>query len=361
MLRCLISSLFALLFGSGKATGMEGDGPWIIAHRGASGYAIEHTHDAYAIAHRQGADFIEQDIVLTRDGVPIVLHDIHLEIATNVGDRFPDRAREDGHFYAIDFFWEEIRQLHKRAPIDLVTGTTRYPGRELASRRPARVMSFAESIEWIEALNRETGRKVGIFPEIKMPRFHSREGKDIVAAVLQVLQDFGYPDGARHLYLQSFDPKALQRIRDKWGGDVRLVQLIGENHWLEAEGTDFEAMRSREGLRRVAEYADAIGPHWPQLLRDTEWKPLDPEMDEIDPEWIPDNNRLVPGTMAEEARRLGLAIYPFTLRLEGLPRWISFQALHHKLIIDLRVDGLFTDFPDLSKKIRDGICRRVGN
>ena len=83
--------------------------PIVIAHRGASAYLPEHTLAAKALADGQGADFIEQDVVLTRDGVPIVLHDIHLESTTDVAERYPERAREDGHFYAIDFDLREVR------------------------------------------------------------------------------------------------------------------------------------------------------------------------------------------------------------------------------------------------------------
>ncbi len=360
MLRTLISTFLAGIFGTAKAAGpVDSAPPWIIAHRGASGYAIEHTVEAYAKAHAQGADFIEQDVVLTRDGIPIVLHDLYLDLVTDVAERFPDRAREDGHYYAIDFDWEEIRQLEKQPSRDPLTGMTRYPGRYVGVV-VGQVMSFAESLELIERLNRESGREVGIFPELKMPRFHAAEGYDIGEATLQVLKQYGYLNGARHFYLQSFDPKVLRQMRSEYGDQLRLVQLIGENHWLEAEGTDFEAMRSSEGLDRVARYADAIGPHWPQLLRDSEWMPVEPDNERLDPEWEGENTSLVSGTLVEAAHARGLKVFTFTLKREGLPRWIGFNALHLKLFVELKVDGVFTDFPDQSKEIRDGVFRRVG-
>ncbi|WP_416374910.1 glycerophosphodiester phosphodiesterase family protein, partial [Methanothrix soehngenii] len=88
----------------------------VIAHRGASGYLPEHTLEAYALAYGMGADYVEPDLVLTKDGVFICLHDIHLESTTNVEEVFPDRAREDGRWYAADFTLSEIKQLkvHER-------------------------------------------------------------------------------------------------------------------------------------------------------------------------------------------------------------------------------------------------------
>jgi len=108
--------------------------PLVIAHRGASGYLPEHTLAAKALAHGQGADYLEQDVVLTADDVPIVLHDIHLDSTTDVADRFPDRARPDGRWYAVDFSLAEVRQLAvgERLGRD---GTAAFPGRFPADRR----------------------------------------------------------------------------------------------------------------------------------------------------------------------------------------------------------------------------------
>ena len=102
--------------------------PAIIAHRGACGYLPEHTLPAVELAHKFGADYIEQDVVLTSDGVPIVLHDVTLELTTNVATLFPERHRDDGLFYAIDFTLEEIKKLnaHERTDSD---GNPVFPGR----------------------------------------------------------------------------------------------------------------------------------------------------------------------------------------------------------------------------------------
>src|SRR5688572_14236575 len=100
-----------VLWNATEETAMAGERMIVIAHRGASGYLPEHTREAKTLAYGMGADFLEQDVVLTRDDVPIVLHDVHLDTVTNVAAQFPGRARDDERFYAIDFTLAEIRSL----------------------------------------------------------------------------------------------------------------------------------------------------------------------------------------------------------------------------------------------------------
>ena len=117
----------------------------VIAHRGASGYLPEHTLPAIAMAHAQGADYLEQDVVLSKDNVPMVLHDIHIDTVTDVARRFPDRKRADGRYYALDFTVAELKQLNaserfdpkhrrRRLPVAL-PGRARAPSRSPPSRR----------------------------------------------------------------------------------------------------------------------------------------------------------------------------------------------------------------------------------
>jgi glycerophosphoryl diester phosphodiesterase len=117
--------------------------PIVIAHRGASGYLPEHTLAAKAMAHAMGAHFIEQDVVLSRDGTPIVLHDIHLDSTTDVAQAFPGRARDDGRYYAIDFDIEEIRELrvHERTHLGTGLGRAVYPGRFPVEELPQRKLA----------------------------------------------------------------------------------------------------------------------------------------------------------------------------------------------------------------------------
>ena len=150
----------------------------VIAHRGASGYLPEHSLPAKAMAHAMGADFIEQDLVLTRDNRLVVLHDLYLDAVTDVARVFPDRGRPDGHFYAIDFTLAELRRLAltERLVIEDGRSQPRFPGRFPPGQSSFRISTFEEEIELIQGLNRSTGRNVGLYPEIKSPAFHRHEG-----------------------------------------------------------------------------------------------------------------------------------------------------------------------------------------
>ena len=156
---------------------VRADRPIIIAHRGASGYLPEHTLAAKALAYCQGADYLEQDVVLTRDDHPVVLHDIHLDTVTNVADVFPDRQRADGRFYAIDFTLAELRQLKASERIDLNTGQAVYPNRFPVGSAAFGVPTLAEEIELVQGLNKTLGRQVGNLSRNQVARLASRTGE----------------------------------------------------------------------------------------------------------------------------------------------------------------------------------------
>jgi glycerophosphoryl diester phosphodiesterase len=307
--------------------------PIVIAHRGASGYLPEHTLPAKALAHGMGADYIEQDVVLTKDDVPIVLHDIHLDTVTDVARRYPDRAREDGRYYAIDFTLDEIRTLHVGERFNRETGLAVYPRRFPAGRGRFEIPTLQEELELIQGLNQSTGRFAGVYPEIKAPAFHRSEGKDISRIVLDVLTAAGYVDRNDLVYVQCFDAAETRRLREELHTDLKLVQLIGENDWRESE-TDYDALRTADGLRTVAEYADGIGPALNHVITG------------VDAAGQPVMNSLV-----EDAHRCGLAIHPYTLRADALPDYApNFETLLELVVHRAGVDGLFTDFPDLAVK-----------
>ncbi|MFP4283731.1 MAG: glycerophosphodiester phosphodiesterase [Opitutales bacterium] len=308
---------------------LHGAGPLIIAHRGASAYLPEHTLEAKAMAHALGADYIEQDVVLSRDGVPIVLHDIHLDTVTDVASRFPARAREDGRFYAIDFDLAEIRSLRVSERFDPATGAAVYPNRFPVGQGLFRVPTLAEEIELIQGLNRSTGRTVGLYPEIKSPAWHRQEGYDISRLVLATLADYGYSQRSDPVFVQCFDAAETRRLREELGTDLRLVQLIGANSWQES-ATDYDQLVTREGLARVARYADGVGPWIPLIIHGFEA-----------------NGQPQLTAFMEHARAAGLLVHPFTLRADALPAGArSYEHLYAALVEHAGVDGLFTDFPD---------------
>jgi glycerophosphoryl diester phosphodiesterase len=300
----------------------------IIAHRGASGYLPEHTLPAKAMAYAMNADFLEQDVVATRDDQIVVLHDIHLDRVTDVAERFPDRARTDGRYYVRDFDLAELRLLNVTERVDSA-GQAVFPGRFPIRTGVFRVHTLAEELTMVAGLNRATGRNTGAYPEIKRPRWHRQEGVDISAVTLGILSDHGYKDPADAIFLQCFDAGELQRIRGELGCRLRLVQLIGENRWAETV-TDYDHLKTEQGLAELAATVDAVGPWVNQLYA------VDPIA-----------GKPVSSGLAELARQAGLLVHPFTFRADDLPPGFScFEDMVHFFAGELGIDGLFTDFPD---------------
>jgi len=300
-----------------------------IAHRGASGYLPEHTLDAATLAFMQDAHYIEQDIVLTRDNVPIVLHDIHIDTVTNVEVMFPERHRDDGRYYAIDFTWDEIQQLfvHEREDeFGNKVHPTRYAGHDTF-----KLSSFEQHVIHIKTLNRIFGKNVGYYPEIKAPKWHLSEGKDITKVVVEVLTKHGLTEPAANIFIQCFDPTTLLRLKNEYKLKVNLIQLIADNSWNESS-TDYDFMQSKEGLELVASYASGIGPWLPQIYN--------PETKDAT-------------MLLQHAKDLGLTVHPYTFKADDLVFDMSAEALVDLLRNNLKVDGIFTDHTDIVLNIVD--------
>ena len=299
----------------------------VIAHRGASGYLPEHTLESVAMAHAMGSDYIEHDVVLTRDDELIVLHDLYLDAVTDVAEQFPDRCREDGKHYAIDFTLSEIQSLrvHERInPEGQPELPHRFPHRDAIFRIP----TLAEEITLIQGLNRSTGRNTGIYIEPKSPAWHSGEGRDLVKEVISTLADFGYKGRKDKAFLQSFDTHYLEYARYDLKTDLKLVQLIGENSWGESD-SDFDFLRTEKGLQAIARFADAIGPSLLQVVN-------------IQDDKIADISDLV-----AHAHRFGLTVHAYTLRADQLPlKNGSLETAVRFLRDRAGLDGVFTDHPD---------------
>ncbi|MGI9222214.1 MAG: glycerophosphodiester phosphodiesterase [Woeseiaceae bacterium] len=310
--------------------------PIVIAHRGASGYLPEHTRPAKVLAHIMGADFLEQDIVATRDDELVVLHDVHIDTVTDVAERFPGRQRSDGRFYARDFDMAELRQLTawERMRED---GTAVYPERYPARTGHYRIHTFREELQLINRLNAATGRQAGIYPEIKAPAWHQGEGIDISPVVLEQIHEFNGATNRDLVYVQCFDDQEVIRLKNELNCEWQLVQLIGKNSWNEA-ATDYDELRTAEGLARVAQVADGIGPN-------------------IDHLYLRDESGRKPTKLVAQAHSLGLVVHPYTFRSDDLPMdFDSFDELIHFCVTDIGVDGLFTDFPDQAITILKQIC-----
>jgi glycerophosphoryl diester phosphodiesterase len=304
--------------------------PVVIAHRGASGHLPEHTLPAKALAYAMGADYLEQDIVATRDDRLVVLHDIHLDRVTNVASVFPDRAREDGRYYVRDFDLEEVLTLTVHERTD-ASGRPVFKGRFPSAGEAFRVHTLSRELQLVADLCENGAHPVGIYPEIKSPAWHQEEGVDITRLVLDTLQHFGYSRHGHACYLQCFDDRELRRIRYDLGSELKLVQLIAEDDWT-PEPTNFAEMRTARGLARLARTVDGIGPWVNRLYRRRA-----------------SDGHISDSGLVARAHGQGLVVHPYTFRSDALPDGFgSFDELLGLTIDELSIDGLFTDFPDLA-------------
>jgi glycerophosphoryl diester phosphodiesterase len=285
--------------------------PVVIAHRGASGYLPEHTLPAKALAHGMGADFLEQDVIGTRDGQLIVFHDLYLDQLTDIARQFPGRARPDGRHYCIDFTLAEIRTLRVTERRRRDGQGARFPGRFPVDTGAFRIQTLEEELEFIRGLNQSTGRQAGVYTEIKGPAWHEQHGFALGDRVIDTLRAFNFRTQDDNFFVQCFDESELRRVRARFGDELPLIQLLDESTaW------------SRESLAGAGEYAQGIGP-----AIATAW---------------PDRGLV--GT----AREFGLLVHPYTFRADELPLgFANFSKLLGAFVDTLQVDGLFTDFPDL--------------
>lgn len=271
--------------------------PLIIAHRGASGYLPEHTLPAYALAFGQGADVIEPDVVLTKDNVLICNHDLTLERTTNVEAVFPDRKAEDGKWYVADFTWAEIQTLSVDGP-----------------RRPnepdwgdqIRKARLSDMVNLVQAMNRRTGRNVGIIPEPKSAAFHRQRGKDLILVLHQKLTRLGYAKASDGCTIQSFEEDALKRLKEM-GSALPRVFLASSAADIQRAG----------GLATIRQFAMGVGPNW---------------------RFAGQNG----GAFLQEARAAGLKTYPWTFDAD--------EANLRRFLLEHKVDGVFTDFPDAGRR-----------
>lgn len=301
--------------------------PTIIAHRGASGYLPEHTLESAAMAHAWNVDFIEPDLVMTKDNHLVVLHDTHLDTTTNVAKVFPRRARKDGRFYAIDFTLREIKKLRVHERQNLKTKKSYFPKRFMYGKSKFEVPTFKEFIELVQGLNKSTGRNIGIYPEIKSPEFHLKHKKDITKKTFEVLSKYGYNQKDANIYVQCFYLPTLKRLREEYKAKFKLVQLIADNSWKESS-MDYDYLQSDKGLEEISKYADGVGPWLMQLYKY-------------------ENEEVKPTRFVENAKKYNLKIHPYTHRVDQLPPGFkNSEELFGFLFGELKVDGIFSDFAD---------------
>lgn len=306
--------------------------PVVIAHRGASGYLPEHTLESKVLAHAMGADFLEQDLVLTKDDVPVVMHDIQLETISDVAQRFPDRKRSDGHYYALDFTLAEIKQLCANERINPKTGKAVYPQRFPPGRSSFQIPTLEEELQLIEGLNKTRGRVVGIYPEFKQPGWHRKQGHDLSRAVLPILRRYGYATKRDPCWVQCFEADEVRRIRTELGWEGRLLLLVGAGK-KNSDGSEAEPWLTPAGLAELAKFAAGIGPALGAVV--TGKLKADRKITDL----------------VKQAHAAKLVVHPYTLRSDDLPSFAgSLDDALEALFTEARIDGLFTDFPDVVVK-----------
>lgn len=337
--------------------------PIVIAHRGASGYRPEHTLAAYDLAIEMGADFVEPDLVLTKDGIFIARHENALalvapptgtlvEATTNVHTlpAFASRCttkRVDGKeltgWFAEDFTLEEIKRLRARERIPrLRPQNVRYDD-------CFEIPTLQEVIDLVKRRSAELGRTIGIYPETKHPSYHAAIGLPMEDRLVALLDDNGWNRRDAPVFIQSFEVANLRHLHTVT--DVRLVQLMesaGHPWDRAAPGSDttYAAMATARGLAQIAEYADAVGPNKALIV------PRDA-----------DERLREPTNFVRDAHAVDLLVHPWTFRAENafLPAGYSCGAdpaalgdvgKEMALFLSTGIDGYFTDHADLGAAAR---------
>ena len=326
--------------------------PLIIAHRGASGYAPEHTLAAYALAVLQGADYIEPDLVMTRDGQLVARHDNELGLTTDVAQRpeFAERKRTqtvDGvsleGWFSEDFTLAELKTLRaiERIPQQR-PGNTRFDGQ-------FEIPTLQEIIDLAKSLEASQQRVIGLYPETKHPTHFQRLNLAMEEPLLATLKRNGYDSAEAPVYIQSFEVDNLQKLSKLTA--IRLVQLL----WVEGQpydqqvlgsGLGYQQMITPEGLKNIARYASGIGPEKGMII------PRDAA-----------GNLTEPTSLVRDAHAAGLKVHPYTFRAENafLPTSLrngSEPAERGDIEAELRaflatgIDGLFIDQPDIAVRLR---------
>jgi len=349
--------------------------PLVIGHRGASGYLPEHTLESYALAIELGADYIEPDLVATKDGHLIARHEPNITNTTNVKDlpqfaarktkKVVDGVEEEGWF-ASDFTLAEIKQLRAVQPAG---------ERDQSFNGRFEIPTFDEVVALARRRGHEEGRTIGVYPETKHPTYHQQLGLALEDRVLHVLQRHGWNHRGAPVFIQSFEQANLKYLRQRTS--VRLVQLIDADDvaadgkityappfdrpydWAVASraGT-FGDLLTPQGLAEVRTYADGIGPWKPYLISSACVNVVLGKCADVNGDGLvndADRKLLPPSNVMANARAAGLLVHAFTFRNEQRRLAADYKGNplnEYQAFYELGVDGLFSDFPDTAVAAR---------
>jgi glycerophosphoryl diester phosphodiesterase len=325
---------------------VDAERPLVFGHRGASGYRPEHTLGSYLLAIRLGADYIEPDLVSTKDGVLVARHENEISGTTDVAEHpeFADRLTTktiDGQsvtgWFTEDFTLRELKTLRavERLP-DVRPDNTRYDGRY-------RVPTLRQVLELVERQTEITGREIGVAPETKHPSYFDSIGLSLEEPLLRALRRAGLDRRNAPVVVQSFEVSNIRQLAFR--SRVGIVQLIGGSgapydFVTSGNPRTYADMATRAGLRRISRYADWIGPDKNVLIpRDANGFLMEPT------------------DVVDDAHDVGLLVVPYTFRDENLFLPADFRVGtdptakgdafgEYEAYFDLGVDGVFADFPD---------------
>lgn len=318
---------------------LDGKPPIVIAHRGASGERPEHTLASYRLAIDLGADFIEPDLVLTKDGILVARHENEISETTDVAGHpeFANRKATktiDGRpvtgWFTEDFTLAELKTLRAKERLPQLRGT--------AHDGEYAIPTFAEILDLLVEVNRGRAKPVGVYPETKHPAYFTSIGLPHEAPLLAILEKYGYRGRMAPVFIQSFEVANLKAIRAK--SDLPLIQLMdGEGGPADDPKLTYAAMATPAGLDAVATYADGIGPYKEMIVPRSALGTLGD-----------------PTSLVRDAHAAGLKVHPWTFRRENYFLPLADKggvnpAGHGDLAAEIRtylatgIDGLFSDNP----------------
>ncbi len=385
-LTCAAAATLVACGGSGPAPFLTLDGtqPLVLGHRGSAGYLPDHTLEGYRLAIQYGADFIEPDLVATKDGELIARHEPNItgttdvatrpEFASRKTTRMVDGVAETGWF-AGDFTLAEIKTLRALQPLS---------DRDQSHNGKYLVPTLREVLDLAKSEGTKVGRVVGVYPETKHPTYHVDANLKLEDRLLAILGEYGYTKKESPVIVQSFEVSNLQYLRSKT--QVRLVQLIdGDDYdfktgavtlappydrpydWARTGKTGtFATMLTPAGLAAIKTYADGIGPWKPYLVPvkgtfDANGKMLDLNGDGAVN--YGDTTSQAATSVVADAHKAGLVVHAYTFRNEAKRLAFDYKGdpkNEYLQLYRLGIDGLFTDFTDTAVAARAIYLKELG-
>ncbi|MGE3726159.1 MAG: glycerophosphodiester phosphodiesterase [Candidatus Sericytochromatia bacterium] len=320
--------------------------PLVIAHRGACGLLPEHTLAAYQQAISEGADFIEPDVVSSKDGVLVVRHENNLAETTDVAQKFAARKRSkiiDGQrvsgWFSEDFTLKELKTLRAKQ---------RFSFRPQQHNGQHSIPTLEEVLQLLVQHQKTTGKRIGIYPETKHPSYSRALGLPLEEKLLALLRGYGYASAADPVFIQSFEVGNLQKLNQMTS--IRLIQLLDSagqpaDFALRKERRTYRELATPAGLLFISEYADGVGPPKQMLVKTNAAK------------------QLLSTGLVEAAHQHGLAVHPWTFRNEATfldPFFGKDPRAEYRFFYQLGVDGVFSEFPALARQMREALESQQG-